>query len=114
MNTPEVRRSEAYEKNWNDWNDIQNSYNIRCSDPDLKYPKSLLSAAWKEFLGFAKEYHIDPSAYQWAEVSKMDDVTWQVDFHCTDDSTGPHIAVYDIYYNSRNRQIMQRCIVAGQ
>lgn len=100
--------SEEWQQNFNDFNTIQNRYNLRCSNKNMKYPKSLIRAAWKRFLEIAETYHLDSSKFFYVHVTG-DSITWQVDFHVEKDATSAGISIYDIYFSTKRRQIMQSC-----
>lgn len=105
----EVRSSEQWEQNFNEFNMIQNRYDLKCTDKKLHYPKSLLTAAIRRFNEIAETYHIDASAFKYVDISSGG-VTWQVDFCCDkDDETGPKFCIYDIYWSGKSREIMQSC-----
>jgi len=108
----EVFSCEKIGKNWNQWNDIQNSFNLKIYDYKHKFPKHLLICALRRFNEIADTYCIDASKFKYIRISNMD-VTSQVDFHCDTDSTGPNFSIYGIYYSSKNKSIMQSCYAMG-
>lgn len=104
-----VCSSEQWVHNFNDFNTIQNSYNLRCSNKQLQYPKSLLKAAWKRFSEIAQTYHLDASKFKYVHITSGG-VTWQVSFHVGKDSCNDAgISIYDIYFCTKRRAIMQSC-----
>ena len=112
----EVKRkvvsSEEIVTNFNEWNSIQNRYNVKCVDKNMKLPTGLIEAAIKEFESWCETYHVDHTQFKYIRACGGC-VTWQVDFHDDLDATGPHVSVYDIYFNEQNPSIMQSCIVMG-
>lgn len=108
MNLPEVISSEEIQYNWNSFNTLQNTYNLRVVDRNADYPKYLIIRAWEWFLECAENYHVDTSFYKYVTVTKWD-CTWQVDFYDNEECEGYNFSVYEIYYDSRNKRIMQAC-----
>lgn len=102
-----VIKSEQWEQNFNDWNDIQNCFNLKCVNNNVKCPKWLIKAATREFNDIAKTYHIDTSFYKWLRIS-TNGITWQFDFHCDEDSTGACVSIYDVYISRDRKRINQR------
>ena len=94
--------------NIHDWNCIQNTYNSKVADPEKKFPKYLLIRAWQEFVEWCKLYHVDWRYYQFVNIWN-EGCVWQVDFqdtaHPTQSCKG---SVFHIYYDSRNKRILQR------
>lgn len=93
----------------NQWNSIQNHYNLKITDRDLKFPKYLLIRVLEDMNEFCDSAFIDASKYQFVDVTKMDP-TYQVDFFSNEKMDSPKISIYDIYYDSKRKVIMQRCI----
>lgn len=96
----------------NRWNGLRNNYELKKFSKRPKLPVSLLPAVLRDFNEWAVTYHMDASQFKFIRVTRQDP-TWQVDFHCDRDPTGPHVSVYEIYYNTARRRIMQRCISTG-
>lgn len=110
MTDLKICSSESFGYNFQQWNVLQNSFNLKCLDSDMRIPKGLIQRALEELHDFAYDYHIDSEKFPYVRVTCMDEVVFQVDFHTDEDSTGPHISIYGIYYNEKKREIMQRCI----
>jgi hypothetical protein len=107
-----VLSSEKIVQNFNAWNDIQNSFDLKCVDSNMRYPKSLVIAALRRFNEIAESYHMDASKFCFVRVSGGG-TTWQVDFHDDTNSTGCNVSIYDIYFDSNRRMIMQSCYALG-
>ena len=105
----QIKGNSEIAQNFNDWNSIQNHYNLKTIDPDLKFPKYLLINALREMNSFCESAFIDASKYQYVDVTKMY-CTYQVDFFSNEKMNSPKISVYDIYYDSKRKVIMQSCI----
>lgn len=74
---------------------------LKLSDPNLKYPLSLLKDGHKWFLEFCEDYKIDHTQYKYVEITRNDGVTWQLDFYQNEHAEGSHISLYEIYFGSR-------------
>jgi hypothetical protein len=111
---PKVKRkilsSEEIVTDFNEWNSIQNRYNLKCVDKNMKLPAGLIDAAIADFEEWCKTFHVDHTKFKYIRASGGC-VTWQVDFHDDTDATGVHASVYDIYFNDEKKTIMQRCIM---
>lgn len=92
----------------NQWNVVQNHYNLKTTDSDLKFPKYLLISVLTEMNAFCESAFIDASKYKFADVSKMDDL-YQVDFFSDEKMKSYKISIYEIYYDSRKKKILQSC-----
>jgi hypothetical protein len=108
MSTPTVIESTSIAQNFNDWNAMQNHFNLKVVDADHTFPKWLLIRAWNEFKRLCKQYHIDWTKYKFARVT-CDDPIWHVDFLDSDQSDASGFQLYEIYYDSRTKSILQRC-----
>jgi hypothetical protein len=108
MNRPQVLSSEEIQYNWKSWNSLQNTYNLHVIDRNAKFPQYLLIRAWEWFCEAAKEYHVDVSYYKYVTITKWD-CNWQVEFHDQEDEKGSHFSLYEIYYDSKNKKILQAC-----
>lgn len=104
-----VVEAEQVAQNLDDWNGIQNRFNLKTVAKTISYPKSLVTAALRDFNSWAETYHLDASKFRFVRIT-FQDPTWQVDFHDDMDPTGAHVCMYDIYFNATRRVIMQRCI----
>lgn len=95
---------------WNSWNQLQNTYNLRVIDKNVKYPKHLLIQATKEMEEWAKFHHVDYSFYKYVSITKWD-CTYSVTFYDGIDMCySSKISVQEIYYDSKNKKILQSCI----
>lgn len=103
-----VIESEQWEQDFNHWMPLRNCYGLKCVNKNVRCAQWLIREAIKEFNDIAKTYHIDASFYKWLRIS-TNGITWQFDFHCDEDSTGPHLSIYDVYVSKDRRRIMQRC-----
>lgn len=95
-------------RDFNRWNAVRNEYNLKTTDSDLKFPKYLLICALREMNEFCESAFIDASKYQFVDVTKMDCV-YQVDFFSDENMNSPKISIYEIYYDSKRKMIMQSC-----
>ena len=104
MNIPIVLRSDEIAYNFN--SKCQGSAPLELIDTEAKYPKHLLIKAWEWFVDFCKDYHIDPSYYKYATITKHDPI-WIIDFYDTEDRRGAHFGLTNVYYNSKDKKILQ-------
>jgi hypothetical protein len=104
MTLPNVFRSEEIAYNFN--SKVQGPAQLHVIDYDAKYPKHLVIEVWKWFLENCETYHIDPSHYQFAEITKQD-YTWNVDIYDSEDRKGGHFHFFSVYYDSKNKKILQ-------
>lgn len=95
-------------RDFNQWNVVRNEYNLKTTDSGLKFPKYLLICALREMNEFCEDAFIDASKYQFADVSKMDGV-YQVDFFSNEKMKSYKISIYEIFYDSKRKVIMQSC-----
>jgi hypothetical protein len=95
-------------RNFNQFNVVQNDYNLKTTDSDLKFPKYLLISVLAEMNAFCESAFIDASKYKFADVSKMDDL-YQVDFFSDEKMKSYKISIYEIYYDSKRKKILQSC-----
>ena len=94
---------------WSHWNQLQNTFSLKVYDTDIKYPKTMLSEAWKWFCEEVEELHVDTSFFKYVVVTKRD-VTWQVDFYANPECKGRCFSLYGIYFNGKRRKIMQAAL----
>jgi hypothetical protein len=106
MKLPEVLSSEEVQYNWDDWNTIRNTYNLHVINNNLKYPKYLIIRGWKWFCEWAKIMHVDINFYKYIEVSKHD-YLYTLSFYDHKKVDGNCIYLGNIYYDSRNKKILQ-------
>ena len=102
-----ILKSEEIQYNFNSFNQLRNTFNLRVIDCDYKYPKHLLIQSYKWFVEWAKEYYIDYTKYMYVTITKWD-CEYQVNFY-TDISMnkGGHFGLCRIYYDSKNKKILQ-------
>lgn len=79
---------------------------LKVIDYDCSYPKHLVLQAYKWFCEFAKEAHIDTSFYQYITITKQDPI-WHISFFTNDKQEGISYNLSEIYYDSRNKKILQ-------
>ena len=101
-----IVKNKEIQYNWNSWNQLQNTFNLHTIDNNLKYPKHLIIEVYKLFIEECKELHIDFSVYKFIEVSKWD-CEYQVDFFTNEECEGRSFSFYRIYYDSKNKKILQ-------
>jgi len=101
-----VISSKEIQYNWNHFNQLQNTFNLHVIDYDMKYPKNLIIQCHKEFLELCKQKHIDATCFKYVEVTKWD-CTYQVDFFDNDQLTDNGFSISNIYYDSKNKKILQ-------
>jgi len=106
MNNYNVIVSKEIQYNWNSFNAMQNTFNLHVIDNDAKYPKNLIIQCHKEFLNLCKQKHIDYTYYKYIEVTKWD-CTYQVTFFDNDQLTENGFSICNIYYDSKNKKILQ-------
>jgi hypothetical protein len=103
---PKLITSEEWVPNFNSWNPFHNHFNLKCIDHDAKYPKYLLIRAWQWFKEECEDYHIDWKYYQWVTITKGE-VTWCIEFWDNPEGKDGNIGLYEIYYDSRDKKILQ-------
>jgi hypothetical protein len=85
---------------------FSNTYAIK-SKGKLKYPKSLIIAVIKELEDYGKRMFIDITKYSFIRITQFESVTYQVEFHQTNDVLSPDISFYSIYFDSKRRKLLQ-------
>lgn len=93
--------------NFNRFNQMQNTYELKIINPELDYPKSLVKEALKWIKEECDDYKIDFNSYGYMEITKFDGVTYQVDLRQSEDVLGATLSLYDIYFDTKSRKIMQ-------
>ena len=97
-------------KNYNDWNDIQNTYNSKEYTPKRPPSKKLIASVIREFEEFCNSYHIDSSKYPFIEPCEIEGDWRQFDFlDSVTDKYPSRIMVSDII-SDKNGKIFQRVI----
>lgn len=89
-------------RDFNQWNVVQNDYNLKTTDPDLKFPKYLLICALREMNEFCESAFIDASKYQFVDVSKFDCV-YQVDFFSNEKMKSYKISIHEIFMTVKEK-----------
>lgn len=112
VSLPTVVESIKVTYDFNHWNSLQNTYELKVIDRHHKYPKWLLIRASQWFIEECKALHINPQPYQFVEIT-FDDPTWTVEFYDQEDRKGAHLVLSPIYYDSRGKRILQATFFIG-
>ncbi len=83
-------------------------FGLRKIAENVKYPKTLLTEAVKEFNYWCEDKFVDASKYKFVRIAE-NDPCWQIDF-CTAENDGAEVSIYEIYYCGTKRKILQRVI----
>lgn len=102
-----ILSEEGIRSSYTEWNGTRNCPGLETCQ-GLKYPKSLITAALKDFNEECGDRHINASMYRYVRVNEYNS-TYQVDFHCDEDPTGNRFTLCNIYFDTSTRQIVQRC-----
>ena len=95
-----------HEADINSYRQLSNSWGYKTLEKNYEYPKHLFLKALKEFQEFCENMGIDINKYKYYRVY-FDDPTYQVDFLIEEDELSSGFSMYNIYYDSRNKKILQ-------